>query len=284
MSVAQDSFGTALTGGLRVAGFLGLIVAMLPVHLACLALMPRQPYFIPRRFQWVLLRILGIRLRTHGAAARTKPTLFVANHTSYLDVQVLGSLLDAAFVAKAEVAGWPLFGFLAKLHGTLFIERNPHRIKQQAKILQDHLALRRNLILFPEGTSTDGLHVLPFKSSLFAPFIAAAATLPVTVQPVSVICAGFGRVPAGVPEPDLQGAIYAWFGTMTLLPHLWQAFKTGRYTIDVVFHAPVAAGAFASRKDLAAYCEGQVAQGLRQVLAGDSVTIAAAPRLVDSAA
>jgi 1-acyl-sn-glycerol-3-phosphate acyltransferase len=114
-----------------------------------------------------------------GAPTSDKPALYVANHISYLDVFVLGKVLRGSFAAKSEVASWPVFGSLAKLGSTLFLERNPWRAAKQIEMVRGHLQQRGSLIMFPEGTSGAGTQVMPFRSSLFA------AADNVTVQPVS---------------------------------------------------------------------------------------------------
>ena len=94
--------------------------------------------------------------------------LFAANHVSYLDITVLGSLLDASFIAKTEVAGWPLFGWLARLQRSVFIDRRARSTAHQRDSIAARLAAGEALILFPEGTSGDGNRLLPFKSALFS--------------------------------------------------------------------------------------------------------------------
>lgn len=261
---SSPSYGSGTLAALRLAGFLAMILVMTPAHLLCLVLWPRGRYRLPIVFHRLLLKLIGFRLRTHGAMATAAPVFFVANHTSYLDIPVLGALIPASFVAKADVAAWPLFGFLARLQGTVFIERRSHRAGQQRDQLIGHLAEGRSLILFPEGTSSDGQTVLPFKSSLFGAIETAAADIDVIVQPVSVACTALD----GLPLTQNLRPFYAWYGDMTLLPHLWQAFKCGQFTIDVVFHPPLRAKDIPDRKDLAAACHRAVARGVEQCVTG----------------
>src|ERR1700722_15146021 len=158
------SNGSGVAATLRVLVFTGLTLVMVPIHLVYGLLVPDEPFRIPQLYHRFLLRLFGMRVRVHGAMAPTQPILFVANHTSYLDILVLNALIPAAFVAKAEVAGWPLIGLLAKLQHTVFIERRASRAGDQRDILARHLEKGQSLILFPEGTSSDGINVLPFKS------------------------------------------------------------------------------------------------------------------------
>jgi 1-acyl-sn-glycerol-3-phosphate acyltransferase len=207
--------------------------------------------------------VLGFKLRVHGTLATTKPVLYVSNHTSYLDIPVLGALIPASFVAKSEVADWPFFGPLAKLQQTVFIERKATRTSEQSDGLRAKLEKGQSLILFPEGTSSVGLSALPFKSSLFS-IVQGDFPKPVVVQPVSITCTGLDGMPL---TRDLR-SLYAWYGDMTLLPHLWNVFKMGRFTVDVIFHPPVSPGDFPDRKVLAAYCQSQVGRGIEQCLTG----------------
>src|ERR1700679_2478522 len=123
----NSNVGVMLAASARVAGFLGLIVTLIPVHLIYIAFRPNDPFRFPHLFHRALIRMLGFHIRAHGIPATTAPVLFVSNHSSYLDIPVLGALIPAAFVAKAEVARWPLFGLLAKLQRTVFIERRATR-------------------------------------------------------------------------------------------------------------------------------------------------------------
>ncbi len=263
-------FGSALDGALRIAGFFVLIAGFLPVHYTYKIFRPRDSFRLPQIFHRLLLRILGFRVRAHGAISTTKPTLFVANHASYLDIPVLGSLVPGAFVAKSEVAGWPVFGFLAKLQRTVFIERRPSQAGEQRDGLRERLAKDEDLILFPEGTSTNGLSVLPFKSGLFAVAKDGAGGGAITVQPISVVCTGL----YGLPLTRDWRPYYAWYGDMTMPKHLWNVFKLGRFTVDVVFHPPLHPQDFADRKRLAAACHDAVARGIELCLAGRRVEAA----------
>ncbi len=247
---------------LKVLAFFGLILTLVPVQFAYGYLRPQDPFRIPRLFHVCLLRIFGMRLHVIGQPTGSAPVFFVANHVSYLDIPVLGSLLNAAFIAKSEVASWPLFGFLAKMQHTVFIERRRTRAADQRTQLQTHLAQKGNLILFPEGTSTEGVDVLPFKSTLFSIVEEAMEDIAVTIQPVSVTCTELD----GLPLLRDQRPRYAWYGDMELIPHLWNAFKKGAFTVEVIFHMPLAASSYPDRKALAAACQAAVAEGVARAL------------------
>ena len=112
-------------------------------------------------------RLCALKVRVRGHPVVEGPVLYTANHVSYLDIVVLGGLLDAVFVAKAEVVRWPVIGPLAKLQRTIFIERTATRASVENTELRHRLAMGESVIIFPEGTSSDGRRVLPFKSALF---------------------------------------------------------------------------------------------------------------------
>ncbi|MDR3424844.1 MAG: lysophospholipid acyltransferase family protein [Alphaproteobacteria bacterium] len=264
-----DDIIAVIKGCLKVAAFFALIALLVPVALIYKRIDPRQPFRIPILFHRLLLRLLGIRLRVCGTPSTTAPVLFVSNHVSYLDVIALGSLLPASFVAKSEVAGWPLFGFLARVQNTVFIERRSIRAADQSTYLQDILAKRQNLILFPEGTSSEGITTLPFKSSLFSIVENSALNAPITVQPISLTCTGLD----GFPLLHEERAQYAWFGDMTLVPHLWNVFQRGHFTLDIIFHPPLTTADCPNRKILAATSEKLVAKGIEQSLARHSIVI-----------
>jgi len=206
----------------------------------------------------------GITVVVHGAAERRRPVLYVSNHLSYLDIIVLGSVLPANFVAKAEVVDWPVIGIMSRLNDTILIDRQVRGMRAQCAMLRSHLEKGNSLILFPEGTSGDGNYMLPFRSSLFDVASAGYAGEPVRVQPVSL---AYTRL-NGCPVPRWQRPLFAWYGDMPLAGHIWRCLGLGRSRADVVFHEPVRLADFPSRKMLAGHCERQIARGVRDALAG----------------
>jgi 1-acyl-sn-glycerol-3-phosphate acyltransferase len=223
----------------------------------------------PRDYHRLCVSLLGIKIVVAGKRSKTRPTLYVANHSSYLDIPVLGAILPASFVAKAEVASWPFFGMLAKLQQTIFIDRKPKNAAEHSDDMKSRLIRGDSLILFPEGTSSDGNRTLPFKTPLFS-----VASLripdrngiehPVTIQPVSVTCISLDGMPMG----RFLRPIYAWYGDMPLVPHVWQLLKLGRITVMVHFHDPVDVETFGSRKAVAEHCWRAVSDGVSDAVAG----------------
>lgn len=224
---------------------------------------------LPYRFHRFLCRLLGIRVTVVGEPLKNGG-LIAANHVSWLDIPVLSSVVPLSFIAKNEVRRWPFFGTQARLQRTVFVRR------ERAKALEDRDTIRKRLmqgdtlVLFPEGTSSDGNRVLPFKSALFS-----AAELSIgngagrherhaPVQPVSVAYTGLYGVPMGRENRPF----FAWYGDMDLVPHLWEAFKKGPIDVVVELHPPLTIDDAGGRKKLAARAEAAVRQGLVRALAG----------------
>jgi 1-acyl-sn-glycerol-3-phosphate acyltransferase len=257
----------------RISAYLGVTLSLIGVQALLLAVKSPLATEFPRLYHRLCCRILGFRIATKGAPSERRPTLFVVNHVSYTDITILGALIKGSFVAKAEVARWPLFGILAKLQRTVFIERRAHRTAAQRGAIASRLARGDGLILFPEGTSGDGNRVLPFKSALFSAAESESGGAPVAVQPISLAYVRLNGVPMG----RLYRPFFAWYGDMEMAPHLWTLLGLGIVTVSVEFHEPVNASAFPSRKALAAHCRTVVADGVARALSGRE-PVAAAPQ------
>lgn len=237
---------------------------LLPVQMVAvilnLPLARRVPALYHRGNCW----LIGIDVRRTGETTVDAPALFVCNHASYLDIVVLSTLLDASFVAKIEVARWPLFGLLAKLVNTIFVDRRPSRSGTHRNEMRERLEVGRSLILFPEGTSSDGNRVLPFNSTFFAIVEEPIDAKPIMVQPISLAYTRYNNLPMSRRErPYLT-----WYGDTEMVGHLLRLLTIGRATVEVRFHPPVSIDAFGSRKALAAACEKTVAAGLSNLLSG----------------
>jgi 1-acyl-sn-glycerol-3-phosphate acyltransferase len=264
--------------------FLYLSWTFLLIPLQALALVLRLPLYrrLPRFYHHVCCHLLGLDVQRRGAIAATRPVLFISNHTSYLDITVLGSLIDASFVAKAEIAGWPLFGLLAKLQRSVFVERRSRHARQQRDDIAKRLGDGDALVVFPEGTTDDGNHVLPFKSALFAVAEREIHGEPLLVQPISIAYVRLDGMPLGREWRPY----YAWYGGMDMPGHLWRVLGLGHVTVEVQFHHPIdirsaaiAAGLdwneprdraamAAARKALAEACRTVVAHGVAQSITG----------------
>lgn len=247
----------------RLAVYLAFTVVLMPVQAFGLVLGAPWTASFPRFYHRQCCRILGLRVRRIGRPTEARPVLFAANHISYLDITVFGSLIAGSFIAKTEVASWPLFGWLARLQRSVFINRQVRSAAEHRDSIAARLAANEALILFPEGTSGDGNRVLPFKSALFSVANHRAAG-PVTVQPVSI---AYTRLD-GMPIGRRLRPLFAWYGSMALAPHLWKVLGLGTVEIVVQFHPPTTLAECGSRKALARYCEAQVAGGLARALSG----------------
>lgn len=255
----------------RLVLYAGWTLLLMPAQIVSLWLKLPARDSIPHFYHRVCLRLLGIKLDVRGAPSAARPTLFVSNHSSYLDIEVLSAVIAGSFVAKSEVATWPFFGLLAKLQRSVFIDRRRSGADRHRDSLQGRLEAGDTLILFPEGTSSDGNRTLPFKSALFAVASLRIADQPLTIQPVSVTCVALDRIPLGRRHRD----VYAWYGDMPLLPHLWRAAGLGRLTVIVQFHSPVTLASFGSRKALADHCWRCVATGVAAANSGRLEPVAA---------
>jgi 1-acyl-sn-glycerol-3-phosphate acyltransferase len=265
--IGLDRIGSPALRLWRLGAYLAWTVPLMPVQGLGLALRRRWVATFPRFYHRCCCRILGIQVRVIGRPVAARPVLFAANHVSYLDITVLGSLLDASFIAKSEIAGWPLFGWLARLQRSVFVDRRTRSTAHQRDSIATRLAAGEALILFPEGTSGDGNRLLPFKSALFSAAEhvtdrTAAGTL--TVQPVSI---AYTRLD-GLPLGRALRPFFAWYGSMALAPHLWRMLGLGRLEVVVEFHPATSLAACGSRKALARYCEERVAEGLAGALSG----------------
>lgn len=234
-----------------------------------LPLMPLQQLFLwmrldlartfPMYYHRLVCRLLGVRWHIAGATPCEGPVLIVSNHVSWLDIMVLSAVRPVSFVAKREVDGWPIFGSLARLQRTIFVDRERrHAVGVSQDKISARLRMGGSLVLFPEGTSGDGRHVLPFKTSFFA-----SAGLPgVLVQPVSLAY----RSHRNLPMTRRLLPSYAWYGEMALLPHLLGALNLGPIEVTLVFHPPLSLDGEQNRKQLARHAEQQVKRGLALAL------------------
>ena len=250
---------------LRSVLYLLWTLPLIPLQVVLLLAWPRAAAALPCLCHRVCLRLLGLEVTVRGRRAGPPPVLFAANHSSYLDIVVLGAVIPGVFVSKMEIAEWPLFGLLARLQRTVFIERRARRkVQAQSAAIRRRLAAGELVVLFPEGTSDDGTRVLPFKSALLAAAEAPIAGRPVLVQPVTV---AYTRLD-GLPLGRRLRPLVAWYGDMAFAPHAWRCLGLGRLGVEVIFHPPLSLAEAGSRKALAARCQAAVADGLARALAG----------------
>jgi 1-acyl-sn-glycerol-3-phosphate acyltransferase len=264
MSGQNKMYTSPLSSFLRLSLYLLWVGVIIPVQ--GISLLLRLPYAkrFPQIAHRVCARIIGGKVETLGRQDTRGSMLFVINHSSYLDISYIGSTIAGSFVAKSEVASWPIFGLCAKLARTVFIERDPRKVASQSEHLKARLKSGDRLLLFPEGTSSDGNRVLPFRSALFSAAEIRIDDKPVPVQPVSIAYTHLDGIPMG---RHLR-PFFAWYGDMDLAPHLWQSLGLGRARVVIEFHDTVTVDEFGSRKELAAYCQAVIAAGVSKALTG----------------
>lgn len=234
-------------------------LVLLPFQLIGILLNNRLQRIVPNLFHRAACAVIGIRITQIGERTRESPALILSNHASWLDIIVLGAIAPVVFVAKSEVANWPLFGQLAKLQRTVFVERERrHKTGDAARAMSERLLGGDAVVLFPEGTSSDGIRILPFRSALIGAVHHAIGDSThhdrVTVQPVSLAYVRFGGVPVG---RALREKV-AWYGDVDLVPHLLGVFASGAVDVTVSWGAPISYGMDANRKEIARDAESAV--------------------------
>lgn len=245
-----------------VAGTLAATGMLLPPALTLHRLRQGRVGRVPMAWHRLVSRAMGVHTRIEGEAA-SGSVLYVSNHLSWLDIPVLGAHLDGAFVAKAEVGEMPVVSLLADLQNTIYVAREQRsRSAEQAGSIKDRLNRGSNVILFPEGTSNDGVRVLPFKSTLFAVVEGAAD---VRIQPVSLAYTHLN----GLPLTRHRLMDIAWVGDMELGSHALDFMRLGRIDARIRLHPPIAPADFGSRKALARHCHAVISAGYQQLMRGE---------------
>lgn len=251
-----------MRGGLRMAFGIAAVALVTPPLALWLAVANRTGLpgaaLAPRLWHRTILRVLGIRVHVKGKLAAGRPLLVAANHVSWTDIMVIGATADVYFIAKAELADWPIMGRLAKLQRVIFVERDrKHRSRAQVHAIAERLHSGDPVVLFAEGTTGDGNNLLPFKSTLFGAAQAALLEIPeqsVLVQPVAI---AYTRT-QGVVMGRRERARVSWIGDTPLLPHLRGLFATSAIDVEVRFGEPVAFSETGDRKAVAREIETRV--------------------------
>ncbi|MAL99290.1 MAG: 1-acyl-sn-glycerol-3-phosphate acyltransferase [Alteromonadaceae bacterium] len=255
----DQSTRTGLMGIARVSVRLPLFCLFLAVSSATLLLfcvvdrvrrrpVNRAPF--TRGFLTVLCRLLGFRIHIHGHPLE-QPALLVSNHVSWTDIAVLGSCSPVCFLAKREVRRWPLIGWVAQQIGTVFIERSAGRTAEVRAQIGSLLRQKQQVIIFPEGTTTDGTAVRPFHR----PLLAAAIEACVPVQAITLAYRRNGAIDRIVP----------FVGEDAFQRHLPRVLSQRALEVHVIFHPPVFAEAEDNPGRLAKTLHLQVSEGLGQL-------------------
>lgn len=261
-----------MINALRMAGVIGVIASatlvLVPAQLAAMAIGHPARQRLPRLWHRVASRALGLKITMHGAPERQRPLLIVCNHVSWKDIVVLGAVADVVYIAKAEVRSWPIFGTFAWLQRSVFVDRNARRQtgKQVAEIA-GRLSAGEAVVLFAEGTTSDGNRLLPFKTALFG---AAAAALraadggSVFIQPVAI---AYTRL-HGLPMGRYHRPVAAWPGDVGLLASLIGVLREGAIDVEISFAPALRYGNGGDRKQTSRTVEAAIRDMLGRRLRG----------------
>jgi 1-acyl-sn-glycerol-3-phosphate acyltransferase len=266
MNGAAGRMGTFRAVAILVL-FFGMTVPLMPVQAALLRFWPSAARRFPNWYHRQVCRLFGIRLQIEGRVASEKPVLLIANHTSWLDITVLSAVAPVSFVAKKEVARWPFVKWLAKLQRSVFVDRERRSaVGETTSEIMARLGQGDTVVLFAEGTSSDGNRVLPFMTSLFGaakpPGKSAGPRSEVVVQTLSFVYTRLHGVPLGRHDRPLVG----WYGDMEMQSHAWALLKAGPLDVRIRIGPPIPLESFADRKDLARRSEDEVREQVVRLL------------------
>lgn len=256
-----------LRGFLRATALIALTLACLPLQAIGVRLNMAYAATLPGQYHRWALKIMGITCTEHGLEHRSQASgLILANHTSWLDILIISSLRPVVFIAKSEVETWPMFGLLARLQRTLFVNRTRRsQTMQISQQISQTIGQGTTVVLFAEGTTSDGNRLLPFKSALIGAIEAQSeaekgASPAHTLQPLALYYSCWG----GVPLSRAYRPRISWYGDMEILPHLWALLKGPGLTAEVTWCEPLQSAQTLSRKELTAIAETRVRTALRK--------------------
>lgn len=267
-----NTIGKQLRLAQQLVLVVGLTLVFLPVQLVALWLKLPLRSSLPVVWHKIMCRIMRIKVVVRGQASIARPLLIVSNHVSWSDISVLSSVIPLSFVAKSEVQDWPIFGTLAKLQRTVFINRDiRHQTGLQAKAIAARLGHEKDvMVLFAEGTTGDGTRLLPFKSALTGAAALAIGDDGVAhVQPVAIAYTRYGGLPVGFKR-RLQAA---WIGDLDLLPHLKHILTGQPIDVEVSFGTPIIIQPPVNRKAVTEACETSIGVMVREAFSGRIETI-----------
>lgn len=240
-----------------------VFVALAPIEAVMIRLDLKGAGRLPVWFHRVFLTLFGVRVRVRGTPPARHPTLVLSNHVSWLDIAVVGSLLPVSFVAKSEIAGWPVFGLFATLQRSVFIDRarRSHTAEVNAAVAR-RLARGDLIVLFAEGTTGDGNRVLPFRSSLVGAARAALSDRKLDGIHLKPLGLAYARR-NGLPVTRRERPAIAWYGDMDLAPHLAAFVRDGPLDVQVTWGEPILFDAATDRKHATAEAEAAVRRAVK---------------------
>ncbi len=253
---------------LVLAAFFAFTFPLMPLQLLFLATGSRFARTFPHWYHRQVCRIIGVRLNIEGGVARDHGVLLISNHVSWLDITVLSAVAPVSFVAKREVASWTFVSVLAKLQRSVFVDRTRRtEVTVKAEEILSRLQAGDHVVLFAEGTSSDGNSVVPFKTPLFAaakPAGREALGADICAQTLALT---YTKV-HGLPLCRRGRPLVAWYGDMDLASHAWRLLGLGPLDARIRIGPPVPLDDFADRKALARYAEALVRKDVSELLRG----------------
>jgi lyso-ornithine lipid O-acyltransferase len=263
---------------LVLAGFFAFTVPLMPLQLLFLRLGSGHARTLPHWYHRNVCRLLGIRLNIVGEVAEEQGVLIISNHVSWLDITVLSAVAPVSFVAKREVASWPFVSWLAKLQRSVFVDRTRrNEAGDKANEILQRLQSGDHVVLFAEGTSSDGNGVVPFKTALFAaakPPGGARQGAKVSAQTLAIAYTKLHGLPLcrrGRPQ-------VAWYGDMDMASHAWRLLGLGPLDVEIRIGPPVPLDEFEDRKAIARYAEDKVRADVSKLLRGRPFAFNSPPR------
>lgn len=250
---------SAFRAARRALVLLVLVLITLPIALLFWMLTMQRPRGrVVQIFMAVARRAMGLRVTEQGRVSAQRPLMIVPNHASYLDVFVVGSRLPVSFTPKREVRSWPGIGFLCVLADCIFVERRPAHMEEAREEMAQRIREGRVLCLFPEGTTSDGKHIKPFKSG----FISLAEDFKLPIQPASLAYTHIGDELIA----DSAREMVAWVGDATFFGHFWHVLGLPSVSVTILWHAPLSLDDFEDRKALTKAAETIVTAGVLATL------------------
>ena len=231
-----------------------IILALAPIQFILVKIKLKYRIYIPIIFHKILLKILGVKVKLIGQKTSIRPLILAGNHTSYIDIIILGSIMPICFIAKQEIKSWFLFGFLAKMQNTIFIKRKNFKTLENIKSINNDLGSNSAVVLFPEGTTNSGKKILNFKSSLFNIF---ENNNTLRLQNFSLCYTHVN----GMPIDNRTRPLISWYGDMNIVKHLLNFLKLSSVNATLILH-PVMQFKDENRKTISMLSFKQVKDGI----------------------
>ena len=254
-----------LRAWLVLTTFFVFTLPLMPLQLLFLRTGSRYARTFPNWYHRQVCRLVGVRLHIDGGVAREQGVLLISNHVSWLDITVLSAVAPVSFVAKQEVASWPFVSWLAKLQRSVFVDRTRRsEVTDKANEILRRLEAGDHVVLFAEGTSSDGNGVVPFKTPLFAAVkpTGGASAGDLCAQTLALVYTKLH----GLPLCRRGRPMVAWYGDMDLASHAWRLLGLGPLDAHIRIGPPVPLDDFADRKALARYAEEKVRNDVAELL------------------